>query len=518
MQETLSPALPAGYSLQEYTLDQVLGIGGFGITYAATDTHLQHKVAIKEFFPSTLAIRNQTSGTVGIKSDAYKDEFLWGKNRYIQEAQTIAKFNHPNIVHVLRYFESNGTSYMVMALEDGISLEELLKKNSKLDWSENDILNLIIPILSGLTEVHNKHYLHRDIKPENIIIRNRDNSPVLIDFGSARSLMNTHLMTAMVTPGYGPVEQYSTDEGEYGPWSDIYALAAIMYRIITGRPPPPSINRIKRDSMLPAVFAGNGHYSKTFLSAIDHALAVEEKHRPQSVEDWITLLKAEPEPNQSETIQPRPQSAPAIDNCHPYDATIQPALPPIIADTPFQPIELPVTEPIGEDQDTPRSIHDVNVKKEQITRLLNFFTATTLLKTLILTIAIGLFGAIGWLFNDKAQLTILSNVYAFGKETRSPSMTYPLICKSYFESHIVDKGLSNDLNVNNITSNAQYIDDITLETSTNATLSMRNSAVELTKQTWFKPGFFWCRDILSDYKRSLTTPRQSKQKSQGLNK
>lgn len=293
--QTLSPGLPAGYELLEYTLQSVLGMGGFGITYLATDNHLRLRVAIKEFFPSSLAARDHTSGSVAVITEQAKADYEWGKSRFIQEAQTLARFSHKNIVQVYRYFEANGTGYMVMAYEEGPSLEQVLI-DKKVAWDEAAVLGFALPLLEGLDAIHQVGFLHRDIKPSNIVLRSKDNSPVLLDFGSARSATTTHTLTAIVSPGYGPIEQYF-DQGAQGAWSDIYSMAAVLYRVVTGRPPVPAPQRASKDSLLPAVFAGRGRFSEPFLKALDQALKVDETKRPQCVADWRRLL-INPSPEQ----------------------------------------------------------------------------------------------------------------------------------------------------------------------------------------------------------------------------
>lgn len=286
--KTLSPALPAGHLLKEYSLLSVLGMGSFGITYLAADNYLHLKVAIKEYFPSNAAVRNHYSGAVALKSEQAQGEYLWGKDRFMREAQTLARFRHRNIVQVFRYFEGNGTCYMVMAYEEGNSLEQVLADDTR-RWDEPSVLALVLPLLEGLESVHEAGFLHRDVKPANIVLRANDEGPVLIDFGAARSPASTDALTVVLSHGYGPPEQYSRESNQ-GPWTDIYAMAGVLYRIVTGVVPPPSLHRIKNDAMIPAGFAGAGRYSAGFLGAIDLALNVDETKRPQSIGEWRRFL------------------------------------------------------------------------------------------------------------------------------------------------------------------------------------------------------------------------------------
>lgn len=286
-QEHLS-ALPVGYRLHEYEIAAVLGVGGFGITYLATDTQLGMRVAIKEYLPNTLAVRADNS-TVLPKSKTDEEGYRWGLDRFMKEAQTLARFRHPNIVRVLRFFEANGTGYTVMEYEEGESLAEYLRTHP-LALREPEILTLLLPLLDGLKQVHAAGFLHRDIKPANIYLRS-DGTPVLIDFGSARQAMGSHTqsLTSVFTPGYAPFEQYFAD-GRQGPWTDIYALGAVLYRLAAGESPPDAAKRIKDDTLTPASIRGKGRYSAGFLHAIDQALMMNEEARPQTIDAWLSLL------------------------------------------------------------------------------------------------------------------------------------------------------------------------------------------------------------------------------------
>ncbi len=276
--------LPKGFWLNEYEIESVLGKpGGFGITYLAMDTNLRQKVAVKEYLPTDFAIREGIS-TVYVRSSSDADSFQWGLKSFIEEARALARFSHPNIVRVLRFFEANGTAYMVMEYQEGQCFTDYLKTQHTLN--EQELLAIIDPLLFGLAEVHKAGLLHRDIKPNNIYIRN-DGTPVLLDFGSARyAVGKTRSVTSIVTPGYAPLEQYDNAIKDQGPWSDIYALGAVMYHAIHGEPPPAATRRVLKDPMIPAVQIGEGKYNESLLKAIDWALQVSEENRPQSVEQW----------------------------------------------------------------------------------------------------------------------------------------------------------------------------------------------------------------------------------------
>lgn len=305
VQEYLN-ALPSGYQLQEYRMDQVLGVGGFGITYLAWDTNLNMPVAIKEYMPNEYAVR-QGETTVKPKSTGDEESYQWGLDRFLQEAQTLARFRHPAIVPVLRFFEAHGTAYMVMEYQEGESLSELLDRKGTL--TEQELLGILMPLLGGLEEVHNAGVLHRDIKPGNIYIR-ADGSPVLLDFGAARQAVGqrSKSLTAIVTPGYAPYEQYTTSSDQ-GPWTDIYALAAVCYRALTSDRPIDAPDRMKRDKLVPAVKVGKGKYSQHVLEAIDASLHVDEEKRPPSVAAFRAMLEGGGKP----AVRPAMKAKPADD-------------------------------------------------------------------------------------------------------------------------------------------------------------------------------------------------------------
>jgi len=280
-------ALPVGYGLHEYRITGVLGHGGFGITYSAYDAGLGKTVAIKEYLPGEFAVRDGGI-EVAAKSSADSDPFHWGLERFLDEARILARFHHPNVVGVHRYFEANGTAYMVMEFVDGDTLAQSFRNGRTFDTA--GLLALAQPLLDGLEAVHRAGYLHRDIKPSNIMLRS-DGRPVLLDFGSARSALGrgSRTVTSIVTPGYAPYEQYYSD-GNQGPWTDIYALGAILHQIVAGRPPVEAPARMKNDPLPKAAVVGQGRYPPGMLAAIDWALAFDETQRPQCVADWRNAL------------------------------------------------------------------------------------------------------------------------------------------------------------------------------------------------------------------------------------
>ena len=276
--------LPAGYQLFEYRIDDVLGQGGFGITYIATDINLNSKVAVKEYFPEQFACRseNKTVSTSLVEDLEY---FQHGLKTFLTEARTLAVFRHPNIVRVARFFEANNTAFIVLEYEDGKSLKSWW--NAAEGINEERLIRLLLPLMEGLGVVHKSGYLHRDIKPDNIIARNDDGSLVLLDFGASRSIAENQVEN-VVTPGYGPIEQYSG--AQQGPYTDIYALGATLYWMVTGKKPQEATERAKNDTLKPATEAGLGKFSANFLNAIDWALKVQPEERPQDINEFASAL------------------------------------------------------------------------------------------------------------------------------------------------------------------------------------------------------------------------------------
>ena len=284
-------ALPQGHRLQEYELVRVLGFGGFGMTYLGFDHNLDKAVAIKEYLPSDTATRT-ADHSVAPQASEFRGDFQWGLERFLDEARTLARFDHRHIIKVHRFFEAHGTAYIVMEYAEGETLSAFLTRKGTL--SEAELKGILYPLLDGLEVVHGADFLHRDIKPGNIVLRDVDGSPVLLDFGAARQAIGakSRSVTSIVTPGYAPIEQYSS-RGHQGAWTDIYALGGVCYRALTGQVPDDATDRMRNDPLIPVSQRCAGQASRGFLSAIDAALSVDEGDRPQSVGAWRVVLGAE---------------------------------------------------------------------------------------------------------------------------------------------------------------------------------------------------------------------------------
>jgi len=287
-------ALKTGQKLHWYEIRDILGQGGFGITYLAQDLNLGHEVAIKEYLPVDLSIRTK-SGTVSPVSDEHHERYYWGLERFLDEARTLGQFKHPNIVQVRNVFEANNTAYMVMEYELGETFQDILNRRKTV--SEQDLKTIIFPIVDGMKVVHAAGFIHRDIKPANIFLR-VDGDPVLLDFGSARTSLGQgdQSLTSIFSRGYAPIEQYNTSEETQGAWTDIYSMGATMYRSISGIPPTDAVDRsaaiaqIDSDTYVSITeIAGDG-YSEDFLVAVDYALQFRQQDRPQSMSEWIATF------------------------------------------------------------------------------------------------------------------------------------------------------------------------------------------------------------------------------------
>ena len=280
-------ALAAGRTIGRYKVVAVLGQGGFGITYRALDDQLGREVAIKEYLPAALAVR-QDGTTVLPRSTSAADDFTWGRERFVAEGRTLANLQDaPGIVRVFDYLESNGTAYIVMQLLQGETLESRLARSGPL--SPDEIGWILWPLLDGLEQVHSAGFLHRDIKPANILLDAKGN-PTLIDFGAARAAMAGHsaALTAIFTPGYAAAEQMSS--AKQGPWTDIYGLSATLYHAITGERPPSAFDRMLDDTCELLTKKALPGFGRGLLVGLDLGLSVRASDRPQNIAGWRPIL------------------------------------------------------------------------------------------------------------------------------------------------------------------------------------------------------------------------------------
>lgn len=327
--------LAPGSQLDEYRIDSILGVGGFGATYKAFDLNLGIWVALKEYFPAEWSFRDPDGVTVhpsieGQAGGSKEQEafYYWGLERFLDEARVLARIAHPLVARVKRYFQAHGTAYIVMDYEEGQTLHAMLPAGETLD--EDEVHGLLEDVLPALRAVHEQGYLHRDIKPANLYARATDHRVMLIDFGAARAAVGRYSksMTSLVTPGYSPPEQYSTRNDRYGAWTDIYALGAVLYRCVTGHPPTEAVERLLEDRLEPAVLAGAGRYDIRLLEMIDRALAVRPERRFQTVAEMQVALDGAPDGDPAGPVE-SDQAAPEPDRPCPVESSGPPLGPPV---------------------------------------------------------------------------------------------------------------------------------------------------------------------------------------------
>ena len=272
-----------------YTIEGVLGQGGFGITYLGIDELHEKKVAIKEFFPQGIVTRNiEYQDTVTVTFVGEKDNYEKGKERFLKEARTMAKFSKDEgIVKALDFFEINNTAYIVMEYLEGITLKQYLRENQRI--APEDLIELLVPLIESLDEIHSQGMIHRDISPDNIMVL-PDGRIKLMDFGAARDYteFGEKSLSIVLKPGYAPPEQYQT-HGIQGPWTDIYALCATMYKCITGENPPDAIERVMDDS-LKKISEFGIVIPPQEEAAIIKGMSVSAKDRYQDIKDFCEDL------------------------------------------------------------------------------------------------------------------------------------------------------------------------------------------------------------------------------------
>lgn len=289
-------ALPKGYHLPEYQIEKPINEGGFSIVYLATHLPTKTRVIIKEFFPIRYAKRIE-SGRVETVTEEASRSYGLGIKRFFNEGSSLSKINHQNVVHVSNLFRANNTVYMVMDFEVGRDMRWYIKrKNGGL--SEKFLRTVFPEVLSGMKELHKNHILHLDIKPANILLRSGGH-PLLIDFGAVKSMKgvaNLEVKGHTLTQGFAPLEQHN--HGNIGPWSDIYAVGATMYACITGRPPPSSPERVKKDKLAAEIRSfEKKKYSSSLLEAINSAMKMDMTQRPQSIEEFLEMLDVDTAPS-----------------------------------------------------------------------------------------------------------------------------------------------------------------------------------------------------------------------------
>ena len=296
----LGHTLPPRTRLHDYEITGLIGEGGFGIVYLAWDHSLQRKVAIKEYMPAAISSRVAGSSALVVKSERHLDAFKTGLRSFVNEARLLARFDHPSLVKVYRHWEENGTAYMAMPFYEGPTLKAALAALGQ-PPSEAALRAWLRPLLDALAVMHAAHCYHRDIAPDNILLT--PTGPLLLDFGAARRVIGdmTHALTVVLKPGYAPIEQYGdVATMTQGAWTDLYALACVVYYAITGTTPMSSVERLMDDRLMPLSKLAAGRYGTAFLAAIDAALSVRPHDRPQDERAFRALLDADqPEARES---------------------------------------------------------------------------------------------------------------------------------------------------------------------------------------------------------------------------
>jgi serine/threonine protein kinase len=291
-------ALPQGTMLGEFELTRKIGEGGFSIVYMAQDRSLDRRVALKEYMPSSIAARKGRT-MVSARSERHKDTFEAGLKSFINEAKLLAQFDHRSLVKVYRFWEANGTAYMIMPFYEGVTLKDTVQAMAQ-PPDEDWLLDMLGPLTEALCVIHAEQCYHRDIAPDNVILLKDDDRPLLLDFGAARKVIGgmTQALTVILKPGYAPVEQYAElPDMKQGPWTDVYALAATVYWTITGKTPPPAVGRMLGDNYKPLVECAAGRYSDRFLQAVDRALVVRPEQRTPTIRAFRQDIGLEDHPD-----------------------------------------------------------------------------------------------------------------------------------------------------------------------------------------------------------------------------
>jgi non-specific serine/threonine protein kinase len=282
-------SLPVSTMVGEFEIIGIIGEGGFGTVYLAIDHSLQRRVALKEYRPAALATRKGQA--VVTRSARHIEAFEAGLKSFVNEARTLAQFDHPALVRVYRFWQQNNTAYMAMPLVEGRTLTQIVNEEPDA-LTEEWLKSILAPLLDAIEALHSVHIFHRDIAPDNVLIQ-ANGTPVLLDFGAARQIVAdmTQALTVILKPGYAPIEQYAEDPSmRQGPWTDVYALGAVLHFAITHKAPPNSVTRLINDNYKPLATIVQGGFTGEFLAAIDAALAVRPDARPQSIAALRELL------------------------------------------------------------------------------------------------------------------------------------------------------------------------------------------------------------------------------------
>jgi len=352
-----SNALPAGTRFAELEIISTLGVGGFGIVYLAQDHALQRRVAIKEYMPAQL-VRRDSGSLVTVRAGVLRETFELGRRSFVNEARLLARFDHPALLKVYRFWEAHGTAYMAMPYLQGQTLKQArlaMAQRPDEDW----LRRVLLALLDGLALLHAEAIVHRDISPDNILLPEGGGDPILLDFGAARQAIEdrSQHMTAILKPSFAPIEQYAEATGlRQGPWTDLYALGAVMHYLLLGHTPPPATARAMVDEYLPLSGAGLLGYSMPLLLCLDWMLRVHPQERPQSVAELRAALAGEraaplpPQPTAPAVHQGRPARGTGYEPTHqlpppaPAPAAAEP-VPDLLLETEPAPVPPPAAPP-----------------------------------------------------------------------------------------------------------------------------------------------------------------------------
>ncbi len=391
---THANCLPVGTRLSDFEIVELIGEGGFGIVYLAKDLELDRLVAIKEFMPAAFAGR--VDGIhVAVRAENHRATFEAGLKSFINEAKLLAKFSHPALLEVFRFWEGNGTAYMAMRHYEGATLRQALDNKEK-QFTEEEIAHIVGPILDALEMLHRDQIYHRDIAPDNIMLT--DGRSVLLDFGSARRILGdaTQALTTVLKPGYAPIEQYADDGSlRQGAWTDVYALGAVLYHVATGKAPVQAVSRMLSDPLIDVEKVTQGRFSETFSRAVAKAMSVHVAGRFQSVTELREAL------GWNVGMRPRVVTLPSQQIwLHPENASK--------SDAPST-VASPTVAPIVPDSGPPR-VDQTEVKSKRTSA--------------VMVGALALFGAVGigaWMLNR----TDAGVVNALNARTRPEAATAP---------------------------------------------------------------------------------------------